>query len=216
MDLQSKVKLALLHAKILNLYLIIKFISRSANMSETHMLSLKQRIEKAVTFLPAIHRLPPEVYKDTFAHQEEAKLRYQNWAFTQGIAIVVEKNDVKHGMYVLECSRHKKETKNRRKKEQDDLVRPGTKTSAMNCQFLLRFTWDEEGKVWRLTKTNLEHTHVMSPDPFVFIQHRDRDPDRAAAESLAMGMRTFHTKCGQAKRTLRPVIESERLLQLTT
>lgn len=64
-------------------------------MSETHMLSLKQPIQKAVTLLPAIHRLLPEVYKDICARQEETKLRYQNW---QGFAIMVEKNDVKHGM----------------------------------------------------------------------------------------------------------------------
>lgn len=43
----------------------------------------------------------------------------------------------------------------------------------------------------------------MSPDPFVFTQHRDRDPDREQVETLALGMRTSHTSFGQAKRTLR-------------
>lgn len=91
-------------------------------MSKTHMLSLKQPIQKAVTLLPAIHCLLLEVYKDIFARQEEAKLCYQNWAFIQSLAIVIEKNDIKHKMYILKCNRHKKEIKNCRKKEQDDLV----------------------------------------------------------------------------------------------
>lgn len=137
-----------------------------------------------------------------FGSQDEAKLRYQNWAFMQGFAIVVEKNDIKGGVYVLECSRHKKETKNCRKKDLEDMVRPASKISAMNCQFRLQLTWQEEEYVWMLIKANLEYTHSLSPDPFVFIQHRDCNPDRAAAENLVLGMRTLHTKYGQAKRTL--------------
>lgn len=38
----------------------------------------------------------------------------------------------------------------------------------------------------------------MSPDPFVFTQYRDRDPDREQVETLALGMRTSHTSFGQA------------------
>lgn len=81
-------------------------------MFSPQVLSLDQRIQKAISSLPPAHRLPPEVRsKESFGSQDEAKLCYQNWAFTQGFAIVVKKNDIKGGVYVLECSRHKKETK---------------------------------------------------------------------------------------------------------
>lgn len=47
------------------------------------MLSSDQRIQKAVAFLPSSHRLPPENNGNgVFASQEEAKRRYQKWAFT--------------------------------------------------------------------------------------------------------------------------------------
>ena len=41
----------------------------------------------------------------------------------------------------------------------------------------------------------------MYPDPFVFIQHREEDPNRSAAEALALGMQTSYTKYGQASQT---------------
>ncbi len=79
-------------------------------MFSLQVLSLDQHIQHAISILPPTHRLSPEVSsKEAFGRQDEAKLCYQNWVFTQGFAIVVEKNDIKGGVYVLECSRHKKE-----------------------------------------------------------------------------------------------------------
>lgn len=135
--------------------------------------------------------------------QRLLKIRYQNWAFTQGFAVVLEKNDLKHGFYVLECVCHKKETKNSRKKEEGDYVCPASKINSINCQFRLCITWQAETQNWQLVSAFLQHHHAMSPDPFVFTQHRDRNPDRQQVETLALGMRTSHTSFGQAKRTLR-------------
>ncbi len=50
-------------------------------------------------------------------------------------------------------------------------------------------------------KASLEHSHALSLDLFVFIQHQNRGPDSAEANNLAIGMRTSHTTYGQAKRT---------------
>ena len=47
--------------------------------------------------------------------RKKAKLHYQNWVFIQGFVIIVEKNDIKNRIYVLECSRRKKERIERRK-----------------------------------------------------------------------------------------------------
>ncbi|WP_375449378.1 hypothetical protein [uncultured Nostoc sp.] len=148
-------------------------------------LSLTEKIRKATALLPPAHLVPPCETKYVFATQAEAKTRYQNWAFTQGFTVVVEKNDLKHGFYVLECVRHKKQTKNSRKKEEGDYVRPASKINAINCQFRLRITWQAKTQNWQLISAFLQHNHAMSPDPFVFTQHRDRDPDRQQVETLA-------------------------------
>lgn len=94
-----------------------------------------------------------------------------------------------------------KTLKTREKK--GDWVRRASRIDAVNCPFRLRITWEEGRKVWQLVTCNLEHSHAMCSDPFVFIQHRERDPDRSAAEASALVMWTSHTKYGQAKRTLR-------------
>ena len=43
---------------------------------------------------------------------------------------MVEKNDIRSGVYVLECSRPKKKEKNYRKKDPEDMMRPASKTQA--------------------------------------------------------------------------------------
>ncbi len=98
---------------------------------------LEEYIQRATALLPPSHCLPPRVKKVLFAIQNDAKTRYQDWAFTQGFAIVVEKNDLKNGIYILDCSRHRKDTKNTQKKEERDWVRPASKINALNCPFRL-------------------------------------------------------------------------------
>ena len=70
----------------------------------------------------AIAPIPPLLGEKSFSSQADAKERYQNWAFTQGFAIVVEKNDIKNGVYVLECTRHKKESRNTRDEQEVDWI----------------------------------------------------------------------------------------------
>lgn len=86
---------------------------------------------------------------------------------------MVEKTDLKHGVYILECVRHKKDTQNLRKKGEGDYVCPASKINAMNCQFWLRIIWQAETQNWQLISAILQHNHAMSLDPFVFTQHRD-------------------------------------------
>ena len=73
---------------------------------------LYERIQRAIASIPSPHLIPPQPGQESFSNQVDAKERHQNWAFTQGFAIVVEKNDIKNGVYVLEYTRHKKESRN--------------------------------------------------------------------------------------------------------
>lgn len=62
------------------------------------LIRLEEGIQKATALLPPSHRLPPSVKEGLFTSQHDAKTRYQDWAFTQGFAIVVEKSDLKNGV----------------------------------------------------------------------------------------------------------------------
>jgi hypothetical protein len=48
-----------------------------------------------------------------------------------------------------------------------------------------------------------EHNHSMALDPFVFSNHKDRDPYREEAMQLATGLRSSSTKYKQAQRTMK-------------
>ena len=84
-------------------------LTRSCIMSSISA-PLYERIQRAIASIPSPHLIPTQPGEESFSSQADAKERYQNWAFTQGFAIVVEKNDTKNGVYVLECTRHKKKS----------------------------------------------------------------------------------------------------------
>ena len=69
---------------------------------------LDERVQRAAALLPPSHRLPPKVKEDLIATQNDAKTRYPDWAFTQGFATVVEKNDLNNGVYILDYSAQKR------------------------------------------------------------------------------------------------------------
>ena len=80
---------------------------------------LTRRIQTAIDALPPAHRLPPSD-DEVVSSLEAGKLRLQDYAFTQGFALVVETNDKKHGRLVLHCNRHKTKTKDWRKLSEED------------------------------------------------------------------------------------------------
>lgn len=51
--------------------------------------TLQARIEKAIDLLPSPHLLPPRD-GETFLSLEGARIRLQDYAFTEGFALVVE------------------------------------------------------------------------------------------------------------------------------
>ena len=149
--------------------------------------------------MPPPHRLPPHE-DETYGSHEEGKIRLQDYAFTQGFALVTETNDKKNGRVVLECTRHHKKERNTRKVEEKDRVRKNTKVSFNECKYRLKLK--KEGEAWRLIIQNPEHNHAMANDPFSFREHHSRDPDRAFALDQAKSLRDASTKYGQASRVL--------------
>lgn len=69
--------------------------------------TLQARIEKAIELLPSSHLLPPRD-GETFLSLEGAKIRFQDYAFTQGSALVVEQNDKQRKTVLFDCPRHHK------------------------------------------------------------------------------------------------------------
>jgi hypothetical protein len=73
---------------------------------------LTAQIEAAVAALPAAHRTPPKE-KEIVESPEAALVRLQDWAFTQGFALVRE--STRKDRVMFECTHHKNATKNWRK-----------------------------------------------------------------------------------------------------
>lgn len=62
------------------------------------MISLALRKQKAYVLLPSAHVATSPTIRETFANLLEAKQQYQDLAFTQGFACIVETNDKKRGI----------------------------------------------------------------------------------------------------------------------
>ena len=163
--------------------------------------SLQRRIENALEAIPPHHKLPPST-GETVDSLEAGKIRLQDYAFTKGFALVVDKNDKKRNFLILECSRHKKKTKNWRKLEEGERRRAATNVSFNTCEYSVKIRYHIQQEAFIITVINDEHNHSMAFDPFIFREHKSRDNLRDEALQLGLGMRKSSTKYSQAKRTL--------------
>lgn len=140
---------------------------------------------------------------ETFEDSNTVKERFQCYAFSQGFAITTESHRKKNGYLVLECKFHKATTKNWRNTLEEKKKRVNTKVSANDYLFRLRIMRGKaENGLWKIVNMALAHNHEMSPDPLLFVEHRNRDPDRDSAISQAIGLRTAGIKYKQAQRVL--------------
>lgn len=66
------------------------------NMLSAIQISLLEKIRSVTSLLPTSHlnSSTPRLRLRKYSTQAQAKTRFQNWAFTQGPAIVIEKSDV--------------------------------------------------------------------------------------------------------------------------
>ncbi|MCJ1467533.1 hypothetical protein MMC07_006158 [Pseudocyphellaria aurata] len=163
--------------------------------------SLEKRIRNAIDLLPPAHRIPPSD-DEVVTGPEEGKLRLQDYAFTQGFCLVVASYDKKRQRLIMECSRHKKKTRNTRKIEEEDRVRAATDVAYNDCRYRVKITYIKDEGKWKIKIVDSEHNHSMAPDPFAFPQHRNRDPSHEKAMQLGLSLVESNAKFRQAKRTL--------------
>lgn len=161
--------------------------------------SLESRISQALELIPPPHRLPPQD-EELFATLEEGKKRLQDYVFTQGFALASSSFQKGKTVQVLDCTWHKKKTRNHRKIADEDRVRVGNKVLFEDCKYRLRLRLKE--RRWQLVVTNDQHSHELAIDPFSLWQHQWRDPGRLNALSQAQSLRAAGIKYRQALRAL--------------
>jgi Transcription factor AFT len=124
-----------------------------ANPSESAITStvtplLASQIQPATQALSPAHFLPPTV-DESFDSPENALQRLQDWAFTQGFAVVTESR--RKNRVIFECVHHKKKTKNYRKTATEDRQRISTATRAKDCKWGVYVSQQKDrGKEWIL------------------------------------------------------------------
>jgi hypothetical protein len=148
---------------------------------------LASQIETAIARLPAAHRIPPED-QEIVESPEAAFTRLQDWAFIHGFALVKESS--RKNRVIFECIHHKTATKNSRKTLEANRERVETKTQARGCKFGLYVSKQKRfGDRWALGSSCLEHNHAPNPDPFEYLQHRNKRPGHFQAVELATSHR---------------------------
>lgn len=146
---------------------------------------LAAKIHLAIEVILPPHRRPPT--PNELVDSPEAGLeRLQDWAFTQGFAVVVESRNKTR--IRVECVNHHKETKSWRKTKEEDRVRPKITSLAKDCPYAVYISYRKKQEAWMIGLTCSEHNHPREPDPFQFQQHRHRHPDRSKALMLGGGL----------------------------
>ncbi len=162
------------------------------------MAIFEDRKLRALALIPSTHLIAPDI-DETFLDATVAKSRIQDYAFSQGFAVVTLNHDRVRQILVLVCTQHGTHTKNWEKTPTDERKRINTKVSANDCPFRPRIIQKKDDDVWRISKLDLDHNYLMNPDPFQFNEQRDRDPDRETAISHAIRLRAAGTKYKQAQ-----------------
>lgn len=94
--------------------------------------ALADEFRRAVNALPPAHRIEPQE-NELVESPDVGYVRLQDWAFTQGFALVKESSRPER--WVLQCIHHKKETKAWRKTPKEGQKRAWTTSQAMGRPF---------------------------------------------------------------------------------
>lgn len=166
-------------------------------------------IRKAIDAMPAAHLIEPKT-GETFDSHEAAWDRVQNWAFTQGFAMVT--GPCHTGSKYYECIHRGKETANKRKLDQHaskdgstNRTQELTHIKAKDCKWRLVLQWKELSWRLKVPPSRIEHSHLLVPDPLTYTVHKQRQPD-------------YHRACEQARvhrESGLPYRTSDRLLDNT-
>lgn len=104
-------------------------------------------------------------------------MRLQDYAFTQRFALVIKENDKQCKTVLFDYLRHHKKQRNISKIKEKDRKRPNTKAFFLKFKYkiLISSPLPPRPEVWTITITYAKHNHEMNPDPFCFIQNRDKN-----------------------------------------
>jgi hypothetical protein len=104
--------------------------SGQASVASTVTPLLALQIQKATNALPPAHLVTP-VFGESFVTPEDALWRLQDWAFTQGFAVVTESS--RKGRAIFGCIHHKNTTWNSRKTVTEDRERLSIAIKVKGC-----------------------------------------------------------------------------------
>lgn len=100
----------------------------------------------------------------------------QDYAFTQGFSVVTYSSS--ENRLRIKCNRHEKSTRNTRKILEEERKRVNTKVNAHQCPYEVYVSKRNKEDVWHIGISNEQHNHPRDSDPFNFLEHRHRDPQR--------------------------------------
>jgi hypothetical protein len=170
---------------------------------------LASQIQAATQALSPAHLLPPTA-GESFGSPENALQRLQDWAFTQGFAMVTE--SCRKNRAIFECVHHKKKTKNCRKTMTEDRQQISTATRTKNCKWGVYVSQRKDrGKEWILGWSNAVHSHHLNPDPFSYEQHKGKRIGFSKAITRATVQRGVASYSTSLK-----MLRKEGLLDITT
>jgi hypothetical protein len=162
--------------------LTIETVSEPAVASTVTSL-LASQISYATKALPPVHLITP-ANGESFATPGDALVRLQDWAFTQGFAVVTE--STRKAQVIFNCIHHRKKTRNTCKTATEDRERLETAIMAKGCTWAVYVSQRAQtGDEWILGWTHKEHSHSANPDPFTFAPHKTKKPGYVEAVEKA-------------------------------
>lgn len=181
--------------------------------SDTLPNDVRSAFDNAIAALPQDHLRAP-LTGDEVNSPEEALRWFQDYAFTQGFAVVTASKS--RDRLRVDCIHHGKKTRNTRKLP-DTVTKGGdrkkelTYVKAKECPYGLYVSYKtirsgqggvEERKGWVVGFTYTYHTHPPLQNPFHYACHRSRIPGRAEAVELALAHRAAGLAATESTRIL--------------
>ena len=136
---------------------------------------LAAQIDTAIAALPRAHLEKP-ITDEKFQSRDEALKRLQDWAFTQGFAIIT--NTTRADRVHYGCSKHRgKLVRTTRMTDPEGRERPLKKTREGGCCWSAYISKRKAtGDLWVFTWKHDKHNHPPNPNPFSYGQHRAKQP----------------------------------------
>ena len=186
-----------------------------ASAASSVTLLLASQIAIATDALPPAHLVTP-AHGESFKTPEEALQRLQDWAFTQGFAVVTESK--RKGRCIFHCIHHKKKTRNSWKTATEDRERLSTATMAKGCTWSVYVSQRAATQdAWILGWTHKEHSHNPNPDPFTFAAHKAKKPGyRKAVDKASVHCRaaSYSTSSKLLRKEGLPVLTAKEYYNL--